>query len=379
MNDPYLEYYGEHQISPVRQDVSDFDLHLARRRKLYRQLGMPVRLFKDADMLEVGPGGGYNTLCFFRWGVRHIDLVEGNRAGVDDMRQNFARHGVEERLYDIYETRIQDFAKGRARKYDIVIAEAFLHYLPDGREIFQSLCGMVGPGGIVVVTCADEHGDLVETMKRMIAHSIVKDIPDWGEKVRILCDVFRPQLDALRGASRSIEDWVKDNLLDSPHVSGARWTMADMINWAPPDLDLLGSSPQILSDWSWYKDVWHDPKERYREQYLRRRPSLLLAGMEDREFEPDVAREMERAVHDAMSAAMGHEATQGDGPLTEALDAVGRLCPLVRDIDGGLYRVCCQMRDALMEASEGEVHWDRYPDFFKAFGRGLQYVSFVRR
>ena len=379
MNDPYLEYYGRHEISPVRQDVSDFDLHMARRRKLYRQLGMPTRVFTDVDMLEVGPGGGYNTLCFFRWGARHIDLVEANRAGVDDMRENFARHGVEERLYDIHEARIQDFAKGSVRKYDIVIAEAFLHYLPDGRDIFQSLCGMVGPGGIVVVTCADEHGDLVEMMKRMIAQSIVKDIPDWGEKVRILSDVFRPQLDALRGASRSIEDWVKDNLLDSPHVSGARWTMADMIDMAPPSFDLLGSSPHMFCDMSWYKDVWHDPKRCYLDQYRRRRACLLLAGMEERYIEPDVTDDIARAVHEANLAAIDHEASHDDACLMAASESVGRLCPLVRDIDGDLYRVCCQMRDALMDAREGEVHWDEHPDFFKAFGRALQYASFVRR
>ncbi|MBQ8691940.1 MAG: hypothetical protein IJ520_02215, partial [Synergistaceae bacterium] len=91
MRNEYIEYYGENNISPVHQDISDFDIHMKRRKKLYRQLGIPVKLFRDAKILEVGPGGGYNTLCFFKWGAKHIDLVEPNIAGIEDMRENFTR------------------------------------------------------------------------------------------------------------------------------------------------------------------------------------------------------------------------------------------------------------------------------------------------
>ena len=64
----FLSYYGEHRISPVRQNIGDLSLHYTRRRKLYRQLGMPCRIFEDANVLEVGPGGGYNSLFLFHAG-----------------------------------------------------------------------------------------------------------------------------------------------------------------------------------------------------------------------------------------------------------------------------------------------------------------------
>ena len=58
MNNLFVDFYGKHNISPVHQDIGDFDLHLLRRAKLYRQLGMPIILYKNAYILEIGPGGG---------------------------------------------------------------------------------------------------------------------------------------------------------------------------------------------------------------------------------------------------------------------------------------------------------------------------------
>lgn len=58
MKNDFLEYYGRYNISPVKQDIQNIDIHFARRKKLYRQCGVPVLAFRDADVLEVGPGGG---------------------------------------------------------------------------------------------------------------------------------------------------------------------------------------------------------------------------------------------------------------------------------------------------------------------------------
>ena len=61
MKNDFLEYYGEHHISPVRQDINNIEAHYNRRKKLYRQCGIPAIAFRNAEVLEVGPGGGYNT------------------------------------------------------------------------------------------------------------------------------------------------------------------------------------------------------------------------------------------------------------------------------------------------------------------------------
>lgn len=64
----FLDYYSKNHISPVYQDISNFDRHLERRRNLYCQCGISVKMFEGSKLLEVGPGGGYNTLAFLKWG-----------------------------------------------------------------------------------------------------------------------------------------------------------------------------------------------------------------------------------------------------------------------------------------------------------------------
>jgi hypothetical protein len=56
MKNDFIKYYGEHNISPVRQNIDDIELHYERRKKLYRQCGIPTIAFRDAEILEIGPG-----------------------------------------------------------------------------------------------------------------------------------------------------------------------------------------------------------------------------------------------------------------------------------------------------------------------------------
>ena len=89
MKNEFLEFYGKHNISLDAHDVSDLELHYSRRKKLYRQCGIPQLAFRDAEILEVGPGSGYNTLAFFHWDCKHIDLVEANAKGIEGMHNLF--------------------------------------------------------------------------------------------------------------------------------------------------------------------------------------------------------------------------------------------------------------------------------------------------
>lgn len=58
MKNDFLEYYSKYNISPVRQNISDIEIHYERRKKLYRQCAIPLLTFRNAEILEVGPGGG---------------------------------------------------------------------------------------------------------------------------------------------------------------------------------------------------------------------------------------------------------------------------------------------------------------------------------
>ena len=132
----FLNFYGEHNISPVRQNIDDLSLHYERRRKLYRQCGIPYRTLENANILEVGPGSGYNSLFFLHIMKKgHLDLVEPNVCGVEDIKKLFYEHRIDESLYTLYNTTIEKFSE--PRKYDVIIAEGFLQYLNNQDEVIS--------------------------------------------------------------------------------------------------------------------------------------------------------------------------------------------------------------------------------------------------
>lgn len=144
MDNGYLQFYGENNISPVRQDISDYELHIRRRSKLYRQLGIPEITFRDKELLEVGPGGGYNSLVFFSWGCRHIDLVEANRKGISDIKDNFNSQNIDYSKYSIIESTIEEYDTDKT--YDIVVAEGFIQHISNRSEVIDKLISLTKMG-----------------------------------------------------------------------------------------------------------------------------------------------------------------------------------------------------------------------------------------
>ncbi len=181
----------------MHQDISNIELHYRRRQKLYRQCGIPTVAFKNAQMLEVGPGGGYNALAPLHWGVDHLDLVEPNPTGVEILKKLFEEHGIDGRRYTINNCAIEDFHTEKT--YDIIVAEGFMQYVQNQKEICGLLALKLNVGGVLVITCADDVSGSIELMKRLIGRVISRDKGTLEDKVDLLIPIFEKQLAVLLG------------------------------------------------------------------------------------------------------------------------------------------------------------------------------------
>lgn len=65
---PYVDFYGKHNISPVHANMGNWKRHYQNRRNLFRQLGIPWQCIQNKQILEFGPGGGYNALLLLQGG-----------------------------------------------------------------------------------------------------------------------------------------------------------------------------------------------------------------------------------------------------------------------------------------------------------------------
>lgn len=379
MKNDFLEYYGEHSISPVRQNLKNFEVHLERRKKLYRQCGVPVLAFRDAEILEVGPGGGYNTLGFFQWNARHVDLVEANPQGIDDMQRLFEEHKIAKDKYSIYINRIEEFKTDK--KYDILIAEGFLPNIYNQNEVINKLQNLVASDGIIVVTCIDDVCMFIETVKRLIGIFLSKDIERYDDKVEYLIGFFEPQLKKLRGVSRNAKEWVQDQILNPAGINGMELSLIQAIEYFGEGFDVLGCSPQMFTDYSWYKDIWYDYKKDYDEQFKKKRMSLLQANTSEIILPIEKVDQLVEHFVSIKKLAAQYEKTLDMDYIESIINEMDIMWETVSQyLMDSFINVFQEIKDVLCHMRNGkEVTMDKYIHFFEAFGRTQQYIAFVKK
>lgn len=374
MSEMLLDYYMRKSISTEHGVDDEWDKHLARRRKLYRQLGIPILALRGSNALEVGPGSGHNTLPLLtEWDVIHIDLLEPNETARKELEDKLKSNNVPEERYKIYPDALDEYKS--SEKYDLVIAEGFLHCDERWREYLTILEGFTHKDSIVIVTCTDEISCYVEKMKKAVMQYLVRDIEEDDEKVKVLVKIMELQLRSLKGMSRSIEDWVRDQIFYT--MGSELMTMGKAIEHYGEKFDVLGASQNIFVDHSWYKDFEYDYISSYIRQYDEKKHMFLVAGDDHETYRTaEENQKLEDAIKRADCIARKIEKGHGDiAELTEAIQYVteNTINPAIAEFNRELIEIINRIRN------KETINWAEYETYGKCFGKTMQYISFIKK
>lgn len=239
-----LAFYQQHAISPVHQDITDLPAHFARRAALYRALGLPPMAIRGKDVLEIGPGTGENALYTKSLLPRTMAFVEPNPVAAQALRS---------RGECVCEDAIENVTPLEA--VDLVLCEGLLGLSgADSIALLDCVTKHVKRGGVLVITCIDAISDHAEILRRAHAQQLIDRTAPIAEQLDILRPVFAPHLATLAGMTRSVDDWILDNLLN-PASIGETFSIPDACAALDDEFDLLGCSPRFLTDWRWYKQA----------------------------------------------------------------------------------------------------------------------------
>lgn len=369
-----MEYYKRNAISTGHGVDAEWDKHIARRRKLYRQLGIPTLAFRGSEVLEIGPGEGHNALPLLtEWHATHIDLLEPNETARRELQEKFIRGNVPSGSYTVYQDALEEYQT--SKKYDIVIAEGFLQYEVNWRECLAIIEDLIHEDSVVIVTCTDEISYYVEKMKRAIMQYMVRDVEEHEEKIRILAEIMKPQLSMLKGMSRTVEDWIEDQFFYP--IGHELMTMGKAIEYYRDKFDVLGASQNIFVDYSWYKDYEYDYITSYRRQYDEKKHMFLVAG-DDHEVvrTAEENRQLEEAVTYANMTARKIEEERGSiSELAEAIHTVTKstVNPMIIEFNTELIQIIDRLE------KKEVVNWTEYEAYMKCFGKAIQYLSFMKK
>jgi len=370
---PYLDFYRSLDISPVHQDISDLARHYRRRESLYRFLGIPRSAVRGADVIEFGPGSGLNALYTASLRPASYTLVDANGRGIADMRALFAQHDVVEGIA-IVESLVEELPV--TSSYDLVLAEGLIVIQTDPAAFAQRIAQFAKPGGIVVLTCSDAVSVFAEAGRRLIAGRVAPADMDLDRRMSILRSLFTPHLTTLAAMSRPIDDWILDNIIQ-PFGDGKLFSMSDAIEGLEADFDVYGSSPRFLTDWRWYKEVAN--VERGFNELARRNYGESVLNLLDHRF-----------VHERQPAAFGQALLAHCQVFYELMLQLETGSDVWREINVCLVEIADVVLPVAPETCESiqslrEFLFAARPDtcqleaFAPFFGRGLQYMSFVRR
>lgn len=269
----YLEFYEKYKISPVVQDIKDFTQHIKRRTNLYRQVGVTPLTFQDKDILEIGPGGGYNSLVTYTYNPKTYTFIEPNSTGYNELKENFK--DIDKGNIFFNNCLLEDF--NTDKKYDVIMCEGLIPGLTNKEDFIAKLITLLKPNGIFVITTADQVTMFFEIIRRYMANILIKDIQNIDEQVKVLVDAFSTHLNTLKGMTRNHEDWCLDNLINDATYEHT-FSMNDAIELVKNEFHVLGTSPNFFNNYIWYKELPNDINEYnnlYQEQFLQRWHNLI--------------------------------------------------------------------------------------------------------
>jgi len=377
---PYLDYYIENKIIPVEQDLSDLALHLKRRSLLYYYLGIPPTAVRNRRVLEIGPGTGDNAVHTASLGPHTYVFVDGNPYSLNAVKKRCANPRYF--LADVPNLKLieTDFLLFNDEdRYDLVLSEGLVPGQKDSKAFLRHVSSFADRDGLIVTTTISATSLLAEICRRLIKPLLGARAKTSEQLFEQLETLFEPHLQTLPGRSRSAGDWVRDSILQ-PYPREFVFTIADAVDAIGKEFDLYASSPRFIQDFRWYKAAAVDG--RTLNAVAIEQISLWSPLFIDYRLEPgDIGRvdgiELEDKSLDILTRV--HEAW-----VSHDIDMVRECVERIAEFGDGISRTIPRTAASIKDFVAGMKSLlagqpSHFGDFSSWFGRGQQYISFLRR
>ena len=376
---PFLDFYGSHNISPVAQNISNIARHFDRRNALYRHCGLPPALLYGKNILELGPGTGHNAIFTNAMAPHRYVLVDANDKSLKETKKQLATYFDDTSNCTVINSIIEKFSSDTC--FDAVFCEGVIPIQHDPAAFLRKLATFVAPGGFLLITCVDYVSFFSEALRRVAGRLLLHESDiEITSKIERLRPFYLKHLSTLEGMSRSCDDWIYDNILQP--IPGDFFSIKDAVKSINDSFDVYSSSPNFITDWRWYKDIYGEQaqyNERVIECYTRNIHNLLDYRYV---FDPIDFQAGNILVEKCKMAYLLAEKICKKRRRQEIIELTDLCRELVQLIEPFSKNTAASLKEYISAINlylAGKNFPENLPLFAPWFGRGQQYVSFIKR
>jgi ubiquinone/menaquinone biosynthesis C-methylase UbiE len=369
----FLDFYDEINKVPVSQGNAGTSQHFTQRTSLYRTLGITPLMVKDRDVLEIGPGSGDNALHIASWQPKAIRFIDGAKASVNSLETKI-KQGLYGGNADIV---YQDVSLSPVNgQYDVVLFEGLLPGQEHPKAFLNNVLPTVKPGGVAVFTTVSAVSYLSEICRRILLPLVSNLIKNQDELLPVLVKFFQPSFKSLAGMSRKHEDWILDNIIHDWTNNGL-FTIEDALTALPKNFSILGTSPNFLQDWRWYKEVDKNSSTYMNSYHIWSGYLLDYRSQPENSFSKNEAHLLEKLSQNARVLHDHFRKTSSLVYLDKFIECLINVSTLVSERIPEASKSIVDFIYGVEQLKAGDITAD-FSSFHQWFGRGQQYISVVR-
>jgi SAM-dependent methyltransferase len=372
-NISFVDFYTEHGVSPVSQDIFDLKRHFQRRDALLRSLRIPSVLVHDAKILEFGPGSGHNATYIASLDPSKYHLVDGNLKGVEDTKKLMSEYDIND--LEVIHSLFLEYRSNAL--FDIVWAEGCIPHQSDPIDILRHLSSFTTKKGIFVASMNNGVSYLSETIRRVASSAHLNNNDSFQIKVDAIRPLLEGHLQNLKGMSRSVDDWIIDSIIQPLHERKL-FSIPDAIEALQNNYDVYGSSPGFMTDWRWYKQIIGDDRGYNKlalDCYYQNNLNLIDYRFEFKKHSANFGIELEslcKKSWDIMCLIQNGDSTQWSFFIDLLID----ISSLVGEKSPKTSQAIVEASHWLQDGAPLKQNLKHFPEWW---GRGQQYVSFIKK
>lgn len=181
-------------------------------------------------VLDIGCGGGWftNSAAFWYKGASVVG-VDFTTKAVARAGEVARRLGVADRAHFLAAD-IFDLPRLATRRFDVVSAMGVLHHCPRTREAFEIACGMLRPGGHLLLGLYHQYGrrPLLEAFAPYRQALTEETDPQARTRIEDQAMARWQRLFGQQGDATFRQSWFRDQCL---HPFESQWTLREVVGW----------------------------------------------------------------------------------------------------------------------------------------------------